>query len=119
MKKFFAILLAAVMMVPGMMGAAMADDMVEITLMLGGMEDFMMDAFQTYWVDPFEAEYPNIKIVLENVPDIEQVTKTQMAAGGGPDMMEIIGPQHGCGIQRASVRSRSLCREVRLEGYYV
>lgn len=92
MKKFFAILLAAVMMVPGMMGAAMADDMVEITLMLGGMEDFMMDAFQTYWVDPFEAEYPNIKIVLENVPDIEQVTKTQMAAGGGPDMMEIIGP---------------------------
>lgn len=90
MKKLAAILLVSVFMLCAM--PVWADEDIEITLMLGGMEDFMMEAYQKWWVDPFEAEYPNIKINLENVSDIEQVTKTQMAAGGGPDMMEIIGP---------------------------
>ena len=90
MIKLAAILLVSVFMLCAM--PVWADEDIEITLMLGGMEDFMMEAYQKWWVDPFEAEYPNIKINLENVSDIEQVTKTQMAAGGGPDMMEIIGP---------------------------
>lgn len=79
-------LMLAVSVLSAMPAAVAEGETVTVNIAWENTTDDAVDRWHTYFIEPFEAANPNIKINFEVIPDITTVIKVQLAAGTGPDV---------------------------------
>lgn len=67
--------------------------------------DDEMDFRQANVVDPFQAEHPDIQVVMEPLPgeDMDRVIATALQAGAGPDIVPSAGAAHAGPLAQAGL----------------
>ena len=92
MKKFLALFLTVLMALCTFPASLAEDEMITINWMIENRSENELDGFQKCVIEPFEAEFPNIKINLIPTADTRNVLRVQLSAGQGPDLCCLDGP---------------------------
>jgi multiple sugar transport system substrate-binding protein len=89
--RLISILLIAVLLAAGSVGATRAQDTVNITYWLAGGVGSAVSPEKQAIVDAFQKANPNIKVTVESIPFAEYDKKSQtvMTAKEGPDVLEV------------------------------
>lgn len=66
-------------------------------------ESALEEKFKTQFVDAFNAAHPNIELEVVFQQDNDQVTRTAMQAGEGPDILQTPGPGYLLEYQKAGL----------------
>lgn len=93
MKKLFALLMAAMMVIALLPTIVSAEgDVVTIDFMIENRAEGELEGFKKTLIEPFEAEHPNIKINMIPTADLMNVVRVQLSAGQGADLVIVDGP---------------------------
>lgn len=92
MKKIISVLLSLSMVsaiggVPVLAGDK--DDDITITLSWTNIPAAKQEVWKKYVFEPFQEKYPNVTIDFQCIPDQEQTTRVQLAAGAAADMFSM------------------------------
>ncbi|MDC7289598.1 ABC transporter substrate-binding protein [Blautia schinkii] len=69
--------------------AAETDEEITITLSWTNIPAHKQEIWQKYVFDPFKEKHPNVTIDFQCIPDQEQTTRVQLAAGAAADMFSM------------------------------
>ena len=92
MKKWISVLLTASMLVSvGTMAVPVHAEEEEITITISwtNIPEEKQEIWQKYVIGPFEEKHPNVTVDFQCIPDQEQTTRVQLAAGAGADMFSM------------------------------